>query len=242
MQSKTNQEQCEHADIDALPAKLNGYLEPMILPRQNARERLEFDFVQQVLNRQGEDASEEHVGHYSTIRDLAAMVRQSKCWTQGEVFCCLIDEGRYIIMKQVAPSSCEMLTLTQNGFHDVLTAYRFSEDELVALLQSYVGIAVDRNPGNRDSMEQGQGTRPQLDLSLSGQERDALLAALKLLEVSMKEGLVQPNDGDIGDLLTNGGEHEGLTPWQISALADRVVAEYPAPVLAKADVTLSSGN
>ena len=78
-------------------------------------------------------------------------------------------------------------------------------------------------------------SRPKIDLDLSGQERDALLAALKLLEVALKEGLVRPNDGDIGDLLTNGGEHEGLTPWRISALADRIVNEYPAPSLAISD-------
>lgn len=73
-----------------------------------------------------------------------------------------------------------------------------------------------------------------LDISMSAQERDALLAALKLLEGALKRRLVIPNDGNIGDLLTNGGEHEGLTPQKIADLADRIVNAYPAPQVAPA--------
>lgn len=86
------------------------------------------------------------LGIYESLDALAEKVRSSRNWTQGETFACGLSDGRFVIMKQVAPASCEMLTFTQNGFHDVLTAYRFTQDELVQQLQQY--IAAPTQAGN----------------------------------------------------------------------------------------------
>lgn len=114
---------------------MEGYNAAVSEPRT-----LTLEFVREVLARQDEPVSENHMGHYTSISALAEKVRSSKCWTQGEVFCCAIDADRFIVMKQIAPSSCEMLTLTQNGFQDVITAYRYGQDELVALLETYSAL------------------------------------------------------------------------------------------------------
>lgn len=96
--------------------------------------------IAEALAAQDEVFDEAHVGHYLSIAELAEKVRSQKNWAMGEVFCCAIDPERFLILKQVAPSSCEMLTISQNGFHDVLTAYLFSQDELVAELSTYAGL------------------------------------------------------------------------------------------------------
>lgn len=52
--------------------------------------------------------------------------------------------------------------------------------------------------------------------------RNALLAALRLLAAELESGSVAPNDGDIGDILTNGGVDEYLDFEEIDALCDRI--------------------
>lgn len=47
---------------------------------------------------------------------------------------------------------------------------------------------------------------------------DAVLAGLRLLQTSLSNRLVLPDDGEIGDVLTNGGAHAGLTCDEIDAL------------------------
>ncbi|WP_439126259.1 MAG: hypothetical protein ACNJA3_28230 (plasmid) [Pseudomonas rhizophila] len=56
-------------------------------------------------------------------------------------------------------------------------------------------------------------------------EFDAVLAALRLLGASMMGGLVRPGDGDIGDILTDSGTHEGLTTEGVDALCERIQFE-----------------
>jgi hypothetical protein len=53
-------------------------------------------------------------------------------------------------------------------------------------------------------------------------QRDAILAGLRLLAVALTKGEVEPNDGDIGSILTNAGGHEGMSPDDIHDLADRI--------------------
>lgn len=55
-----------------------------------------------------------------------------------------------------------------------------------------------------------------------GRYRDAVLAGLRLLQEALEAGRVQPNDGGIGDILTNGGEHAGVTAEEIDALCDEL--------------------
>lgn len=57
-------------------------------------------------------------------------------------------------------------------------------------------------------------------MNLTQKENDAIIAALRLLASDMESKRVLPNDGDIGDILTNGGEHEGLTSEEVDKLAE----------------------
>lgn len=98
--------------------------------------QLTLETIRRVLGGHGQLVAEHQIGHYASIEALASKVRSSTHWTMGETFCCALDQGRFVIMKQIAPSSCEMLTITQNGVHDVLTAYRFEQKELVDLLNA----------------------------------------------------------------------------------------------------------
>ncbi|MBN3729460.1 hypothetical protein [Burkholderia sp. Tr-20390] len=104
------------------------------------RPRLEFARIKEILASHGEGVSEHHVGHYPSLEKLAETVRSTKCWGQGEVFSCALDEARFVIMKQVAPASCEMMTVSHNGYHDVLTAYRYEQQELLDELNAYIGL------------------------------------------------------------------------------------------------------
>ena len=71
-------------------------------------------------------------------------------------------------------------------------------------------------------------------ISISMQERDALLAGLYLLKAAIQGNTL---DGDsagtdlnhAADLLRNGGTHEGLGSDGIDTLADFLVNEFPNP-------------
>lgn len=66
-------------------------------------------------------------------------------------------------------------------------------------------------------------------LEVTAEEFDAIVAGLRLLGCALLPGSaeayghVSPNDGDIGDILTNSGEHAGLTSEQVDALCDRLL-------------------
>ena len=57
-------------------------------------------------------------------------------------------------------------------------------------------------------------------MGFSPREYDAALAGLRLLARELAAGRVSPDDNDIGQIMTNGMEHPGLTAEQIHALAD----------------------
>lgn len=59
-----------------------------------------------------------------------------------------------------------------------------------------------------------------MKLNIESTEYDAILAGLRLLQIALESGDVGPNDGDIGDILTCGGGHAGLTVEQIETLID----------------------
>ena len=94
--------------------------------------------VVELLAEHDEICEPSRIGYYPSVEELAERVRGTHNWTMGEVFVFPQSPGKYIIMKQVAPSSCEMLTISQNGYHDVLTAYRFDKDMLISLLEGYM--------------------------------------------------------------------------------------------------------
>ena len=66
---------------------------------------------------------------------------------------------------------------------------------------------------------------------LSQREDDAILAALRLLATSLKNGSVAPNDGDIGDILTNSGLHAGLDSEGVHDLADKLAQNHEIRVI-----------
>ncbi len=60
----------------------------------------------------------------------------------------------------------------------------------------------------------------------SDAEYDAIIAALRLLARVLDDPTgdpisVEPDDGDIGSILTNSGLHSGLTADQVHDIADR---------------------
>lgn len=87
-----------------------------------------------ILKGHDEECDTHRLCYYPSVEVLARQVRSSKHWTMGEVFVYVESASRYIVMKQIAPSSCEMLTITKQGVADVLTAYRYEQDDLVGYL------------------------------------------------------------------------------------------------------------
>ena len=51
----------------------------------------------------------------------------------------------------------------------------------------------------------------------------AIVAALRLLAASMDKGLVRPNDGDIGDILTSSGSVPPLSADEVAAMCDKIL-------------------
>lgn len=94
--------------------------------------------VADILQAHGEICAHEQVCHYSSLAELARRASGSRSWAAGEVFVYAEAEDRFVILKQIAPSGCEMLTITASGIHDVLTAYRFTPQELEAQLSAYL--------------------------------------------------------------------------------------------------------
>lgn len=54
-------------------------------------------------------------------------------------------------------------------------------------------------------------------------EFDALIASLRLLSAGMSGGLVRADDGDIGDILTDSGTHDGLSADEVDSLCERIL-------------------
>lgn len=60
------------------------------------------------------------------------------------------------------------------------------------------------------------------ELDLSRKDFDAVLAGLRLLQCALDSGEVEPNDGDVGNILTCDGDHEGLDAAGIDALCENL--------------------
>ena len=58
-------------------------------------------------------------------------------------------------------------------------------------------------------------------MKLNDKQHGAILAGLRLLQTALDNRLVLPNDGDIGDILTNSGAHMAITPDEIDAFCER---------------------
>ena len=105
----------------------------------NTEIRLKPDAVRVVLAAEGESCPE-CVGYYGSLQELTMKMCGSKHWAMGEVFVFAESDSRFIVMKQVAPSSSEWLTLTAKGYEDVLSANLFTPQELEATLQAILDL------------------------------------------------------------------------------------------------------
>lgn len=59
-------------------------------------------------------------------------------------------------------------------------------------------------------------------MKLNKKQFDAVLAGLRLLQAALSSGLVDQDDGNIGEILTNGADHEGLTTDEIGTLCEDI--------------------
>ena len=100
--------------------------------------RLPIQVIEQLLAQEDEGCDPHRICFYQDLASMVALQRQNKAWSQGEIFVHVVSMQRFVIMKQIAPSSCEFLILTHEGYKDVVTAYRFEQDELVSLIQGYL--------------------------------------------------------------------------------------------------------
>lgn len=59
-------------------------------------------------------------------------------------------------------------------------------------------------------------------MKFTDKQIDAILAGLRLLSEALDHNKVAPDDGSIGDILTNGGNHEGLSSEEIDTLCREI--------------------
>ena len=64
-------------------------------------------------------------------------------------------------------------------------------------------------------------------VGLTREQKDAVYAALRYLATGLGRGDVRPNDGDAGDVLTNGGKHgaKGAGRRKFTDLCDKLIAD-----------------
>jgi|SRR5690554_108294 len=94
--------------------------------------------VQDILFNENHNVHADCIHYYPSLDSLAETARGSKNWSMNQTFVYAASPDEFVILCQVAPASCEMMVITQNGFHDVLTAYRYGQDELVEQLRDYL--------------------------------------------------------------------------------------------------------
>lgn len=76
----------------------------------------------------------------------------------------------------------------------------------------------------------------------SKKQFDAILAGLRLLQTSLDNRLVLPNDGDIGDILTDTGSHEGMTAAEIDSFCEELNCGDPSMITLDLNVFDDQGN
>lgn len=65
-------------------------------------------------------------------------------------------------------------------------------------------------------------------LHITERQRDAIWTGLRLLQAGLEKtpGFkdVSPDDGDLGEILTNAGKHRGMTSEEIEEFIDQVLS------------------
>jgi hypothetical protein len=99
--------------------------------------------VADILAGQRESCNPSKIGYYESIEALVEKVIGSKTWSSGEIFVYAQSDDRFVVMKQIAPDSCEMMTVTNRGYQDTLTAYRYTKEILVQDLNEFMDSPVN---------------------------------------------------------------------------------------------------
>ncbi|MGF6604020.1 hypothetical protein P3T23_008775 [Paraburkholderia sp. GAS448] len=60
-------------------------------------------------------------------------------------------------------------------------------------------------------------------MRVTRRQYDAIVASLRLLERQMEKGAVSPNDGDVGDIMTCSGDHQGLSLEELTLFCDAIL-------------------
>lgn len=113
-----------------------GWLTLKKLPSLS-EEALPRDRVAAILAAQDEACSPSSVGYYPSVDALAQRAAGIRAWAMGEVFVWAQGPEDFVILKQVAPDSCEMLVLTQHGYHDVVSAHSLGAQDFARDLERY---------------------------------------------------------------------------------------------------------
>lgn len=104
--------------------------------------------------------------------------------------------------------------------HDAFVYYEtIVEGEWLATryVQEFDDYEIDEHNGVRP-LEDGETVEAFLFISVTSQERDALLAGLRLLQLALAGEHIDPQ---LRSILTNDGAHAGLDLNQIDALCER---------------------
>ena len=85
-------------------------------------------------------------------------------------------------------------------------------------VQEFDDYEIDEHSGVR-LLEDGEAVEAFLTIGVTAQERDALLAGLRLLQLALGRGDLEPA---LENIVTNDGAHTGLDPTRIDALCERI--------------------
>ncbi|MCO5158300.1 MAG: hypothetical protein M9945_16390 [Aquamicrobium sp.] len=85
-------------------------------------------------------------------------------------------------------------------------------------VQEFDDFEIDELGGVR-LLEDGEAVEAFVSLAVTAEERDAALAGLRLLQLALARGDIDPA---LTSILTNDGAHAGLGPARIDALCERI--------------------
>ena len=85
-------------------------------------------------------------------------------------------------------------------------------------VQEFDDYEIDEHSGVR-LLEDGEAVEAFLTIGVTAQERDAILAGLRLLQLALARGDIDPA---LRNIVTNDGAHIGPDPIRIDALCERI--------------------
>ncbi len=98
------------------------------------------------------------------------------------------------------------------------TSYNYEGEWLATgYVQEFDDYEIDEHSGVR-LLEEGETVEAFLTIGVTAEERDAVLAGLRLLQLALARGDIDP---PLRSILTNDGAHAGLDLARIDALCER---------------------